>query len=956
MKIIINGFRCYIEAEYNIADNRITLIKGNSGCGKTTIYQALYWCLYGSMKNVFNNSGYQKCMVKIEFDKYQIIRQKRPELLRIIQGNDIYEDDVAQQIINCNFGPKEVWLACSYLQQGERSALLSGSNTERMELLNSLSFSMDDPDACIHRIEVELKETLNRFNVLQNEFDQECNRFAEELENNPVDLNNMLTDEEILIKEKEYEREKAREIKLNIERYQEEKVKGVWLTLTEGLNDINKKLLTYPRLSDDDINRLRSTIDDTEKMIKYQQTLNEVKNRKNQLELEISNCEQLLTQSDINWRNHLHTEYTENDVIATSAQDQLFNQNLAKCQELNCVYDSDCIRLKIEKYHEELSLHQQELTKITQKKEIITEIDKQKQQYETQILQQTKNREQQYKQQEQQYRYNLDNQRKQLQLYQKQNNQHTENINRYQHDIKLLISQKNQYQHEINKLSQEITLLCEQFENSDFINSEIETYKHKIHSLEQSLKVLSCPHCNNLVKYHDEKLVPIHNDSSENSVDSDNLINLRNRLITLIEQKETIDKCKVSLQHSQSAQNNKEYQYQLTEKTIKEKEHLLSQVLLQIKESQCNISDSISQIDTLETDLASLLSNYNQDIQKYHQQLQEIQIQCDQQKQTYLSDDIAQNFNIYQTRINNLKSILLKLSAIQIISPVPVKPQVISNLIKLKNYQKQLTLFEQEILQIETSISGLQYVSQYDNLVELKRKYQSMQETAIIIKQLEEQKQQIDNKLTQIQLNPQVETDYSNLITYLKTTELLLINAKHTQKMYKWQQSLENKRNLVLTLNTDVMALQKLKQIALTVECQQLEQTVASINSTLADIFSQIFEDPITVNVQLFKTLKNDKRTKPQVNLSITYKGMEFDNISQLSGGEAARISIGIILSLSRLSGSPILLLDEGFSALNGNLRQLCLKGIRNYLPNSKTVLIISHEDVEGDYDDVLSL
>ena len=952
MKITINGFRCYIEAEYNINDNRITLIKGNSGCGKTTIYQAIYWCLYGGMKNVYNNSGYQKCMVKIEFERFQIMRQKRPELLRIISESQIYEDDVAQQIINGNFGPKEVWLACSYLQQGERSALLSGSNTERMELLNSLSFSMDDPDACINRIEVELKEVLSKFNNLQNEFNKDCEKFAAELENNAVDLDNMLTDEEIISREKEYQQEKAREIKLNVERLQEEKVKGVWSTLNDSLNDINEKLSKYSRSTDEEIISLKLTIENTENKIKYNERLDQVNQKKSQLMVEINNLEQLLTKHDGNWRNYLHQEYIDNDVISATTQDRLFNQNSLKCQELNCVYEQDQIKLKIEKYHEELSSLQQELTKITQKKEKLEQIDKQKQQYEMQIKQQIQNIQQQYKQQEQQYKYNLTNQRKQFQLLQKQQSQHTEYVDQLQHDIKLLSSQKDQLQQEITKLSQEILLLLEQSNNSDSINEQIEELQHNIHLTEQSLIVLSCPHCGNLVKYHEEKLQIIH--PCENPALSDDLINLKNSLVKLVEQKETINKCKNLAQQHTSSKNNKEYQLKLTDKTITEKEHLLSQVLLQIKDSQVNLSELTSQIDTIETNITFLLSNHNQDVQKYQEQLQEVITQCDLQKQTFLNDNISLNFNASQTNINNIKSILLKLSSIQIISPVSVKPQVISNLIKLHKYKKQLTLLEQEISQMETILLNYAHISELDNLSQLKLKYQSMTETAIIIKQLEQQKEQICNKLSSIKVNFQIEKDYANLIEYLQATETLLANSKYAQKMYKWQQALENKRNEVLALNSDVMALQKFKQMALTVECQQLEHTVASINSTLADIFSQIFEDPITVTIQLFKTLKSDKRTKPQVNLSITYKGMEFDNISQLSGGEAGRISIGIILSLSRLSGSPILLLDEGFSALNGGLRQLCLKGIRNYLPTSKTVLIISHEDVEGDYDDVL--
>ena len=109
------------------------------------------------------------------------------------------------------------------------------------------------------------------------------------------------------------------------------------------------------------------------------------------------------------------------------------------------------------------------------------------------------------------------------------------------------------------------------------------------------------------------------------------------------------------------------------------------------------------------------------------------------------------------------------------------------------------------------------------------------------------------------------------------------------------------------------------------------------------------------MTLKLFKTLKSDKRTKPNVNLSILYKGAEYSSVNELSGGEDARINTAIILALNRVIGSQLLMLDECFGALNGDLREESLQCIRHMITPGTTVLVISHEDNEADYDNVYS-
>ena len=83
-----------------------------------------------------------------------------------------------------------------------------------------------------------------------------------------------------------------------------------------------------------------------------------------------------------------------------------------------------------------------------------------------------------------------------------------------------------------------------------------------------------------------------------------------------------------------------------------------------------------------------------------------------------------------------------------------------------------------------------------------------------------------------------------------------------------------------------------------------------------------LFDDPISINIALFKTVKTTSIVKPCININISYRGGEYNSLAEMSGGEADRVSLAITLALCRLSSSPILLLDESLSSLNQDLKE----------------------------------
>lgn len=188
MRIKICGFKCHIEVEYSFITNEMTLIKGQSGIGKSSILQSIFWALYGNMRSIYNNAGItKKLSVLLSFPGITIHRKKNPELLTVTTTDEkIYEDAIAQSIIDLQFGNREVWKACSYIEQQSRCSLLSGSGNERLELLNALSFTGENPKDYIIKINEKLKEVTNLFTTSQASFVTEINLYSSELKETPV--------------------------------------------------------------------------------------------------------------------------------------------------------------------------------------------------------------------------------------------------------------------------------------------------------------------------------------------------------------------------------------------------------------------------------------------------------------------------------------------------------------------------------------------------------------------------------------------------------------------------------------------------------------------------------------------------------------------------------------------------------------------------------------------------
>jgi DNA repair exonuclease SbcCD ATPase subunit len=172
----------------------------------------------------------------------------------------------------------------------------------------------------------------------------------------------------------------------------------------------------------------------------------------------------------------------------------------------------------------------------------------------------------------------------------------------------------------------------------------------------------------------------------------------------------------------------------------------------------------------------------------------------------------------------------------------------------------------------------------------------------------------------------------------LQTIETQLLTQKGTVKD-------ETKKYAVLD---------KLRLKALETETQALDSTIASINLEMAYQLERLFDTPITVRFETTKALKNGQ-SKYCINLAVNYRGVMYDDINQLSGGEAGRVSLAVTLALNKTASSPILMLDESLSTLDEELVDTVVDALKEVSQSyAIPIFVVMHNCTTGGFDYVV--
>ena len=163
MKLILNNFRCFKELALELPENGTILLWGTSGIGKTTIFKAINFVLYGKEQKVVKH-GEKKCKVEFHFNDIVVIRTKVPNHLTLKKSNgDEYADEPAQKEIEKIFGRD--FLLTSYMAQKGTESFFNLSNNEKSSFLQKLSLKDFDVESIRRKTRDIIKERKDKLLV-----------------------------------------------------------------------------------------------------------------------------------------------------------------------------------------------------------------------------------------------------------------------------------------------------------------------------------------------------------------------------------------------------------------------------------------------------------------------------------------------------------------------------------------------------------------------------------------------------------------------------------------------------------------------------------------------------------------------------------------------------------------------------------------------------------------------
>ena len=147
-----------------------------------------------------------------------------------------------------------------------------------------------------------------------------------------------------------------------------------------------------------------------------------------------------------------------------------------------------------------------------------------------------------------------------------------------------------------------------------------------------------------------------------------------------------------------------------------------------------------------------------------------------------------------------------------------------------------------------------------------------------------------------------------------------------------------------------------LKSIMKKAEGDCFDEFIKSLDVHAASYLDEVFEEPIRVQLNTTKELKNGNE-KRLLNFQLFYKAIEAGDITELSGGEYARVNLCYALALSEMMNNRVLLLDECLASLDMDTcaRVIDMLNEKGVAKNS-LVLCVAHQCIEGNFDSILKL
>lgn len=1002
MRLEIQNFRCFrSKTIYEFNSGALTLLKGNSGAGKSTILESIRWCLYGSLRNIypsgFTPSNTNKTLVSIEIMGNKITRSQAPEQLSIItsynnQNSITLTQEAAQKYIDGMFGNKDVWLASSFIRQNERCPLITASNSERMSLLNEILFGNDittpyeNPDFYVEKIEDELDKVskeitgktaifnncYNKYMDLYNSFENVYNwenmssetveqyrAYIEELKLRLDIKSKELINISNLENQKKYLREKL--LSLNdVREVKEETINELNIKLSNIQTQINKVIqdkTKYDSLQKElDFHKSNFNVDD----LKLSPSVleNEIKNLKNEIyELE---KKAFIIKTNETKKQNLALQIESNTKELLNNETQLQKYTTQDVDMLKQILNNSIIYESMTNIQNKINTLN--LTELTNEEDIVSF--------------------------EKKYQSNYIDLKYSLQVCQKYNVQLNEITERIENYRRIIEFDKIQKQHlnnkklydaktnELNKLKNEIITFDKQ---QYYIENDMEINEINIKALIENIQTklgspLKCPKCDCTLEYNNGVLTVPNFEIIDKSLGLTKIQKLK-ELLNIISRNNSV----------QNLINKIENEISLIEPFDT---NIISQNVyseIEIRNIQTFIDECSRIQTTFEISNLSVLEEKISNLKKcieYHKYVKEF-------------NELNAKFNSGITVRNDLSELRNEIAVI---------PMLISNIERIRSNIDKLNIENQNIIIDESYESINTFIlckkeelknkePEYTKSVQSHKTYELIRqiESRILeidvnnisvdkLKNIEQEKIETQNSITELRQMLlsykeylKIKSDYDSIILITSAdiiqNEIDTLNENlkeysnmHTKSIQMLnlvndRNELEKIRDEVVNITNKQSNLNILKSIIVETSNNALQNLVDSINNSVNNILEELFDNGIIVELKLYKEIKTKQKSKPCVNIEVYVNGNSYD-INALSGGERDRISMAFTIALACIHSSPIVLLDECLSSLNLDLKADSIDVIKKYLieQSNKLVLNIEHANIEGLYNEIVEV
>ena len=284
---------------------------------------------------------------------------------------------------------------------------------------------------------------------------------------------------------------------------------------------------------------------------------------------------------------------------------------------------------------------------------------------------------------------------------------------------------------------------------------------------------------------------------------------------------------------------------------------------------------------------------------------------------------------------------------------------------------EQLRQFEEKIKNINSLVTAynIKLPMIQDKIKNSKEKIASLeQELATKKQKKEETKAQIEaltHECTELlYLGQRLDADLGEMAESIKSAEMddiyeihLKQSKQDVERYSKKAKEAQDKYDGMLqqqTLNEfKLKNVLKLKELSDTAATQSIADILSAINQHAKVYTELLFPNQGTVITLNNVRLNKDDSVRAKMSVSVFHKGMEYDSLDQLSGGEQNRAMLAFQLALSDLFNSPILLLDEAFAGAHTELKNDCIESLRS-VSGRKLVIIVEHGLDDGLFDEVI--